>query len=172
MWFAHIAERAMDTATRKDWERERGIGINTPSYVDLMDFFSRRVRLLAATEATKDRSEKSEKLHYDHSKHYQKPQENSFNKNKARTVSSKVMLTHNGTQCRICAGDHHASRCLGKGHDAQRCPSNGVCRSYQGRHHTLLHAEKRQSTEAGGVLAKVARNNSLQDFEGSNGDSS
>ena len=90
--------------------------------------------------------------------------------------SSTIMTTIASENCSICGDSHYSSRCekfrssslqerramarrnglcyncLGKNHDAQKCPSKGVCKTCKGRDHTLLHTEKRKNTDFNSVI--------------------
>ena len=170
VWFTHLVGKVMDSNSRRDWEQKIGYD-DVPSYTKLMDFLTRRIRMLSATEANNGfnicNKTKNKEVIFDSKKRaYSNP-------------SSKVLVTYSNQICGLCNDAHHTSRCekfrslnlnerrasarkyewcyncLGKGHDARVCPSNGICKTCKGRHHTLLHAEKRRNLHMkGGSPAK------------------
>ena len=167
MWdtvFEHIACKIMDTNTRLEWEEYGSDNGEVPSISELSEFLRKRVRILSATEMTRAQS-------------YQKPAfkfPTTFNYNKEHTKTNKsatITATLPVQECSICQGPHYVSRCskltqispvdcrklvenhklcyncIGKNHSVKKCPSKGVCRKCQERHHTLLHNSKRPSSE-------------------------
>ena len=147
-WFIHLVGQSLDPTTRRYWELEKGDTKTFPNYDILTSFLKRRVRTLSATEG----------ISLD--KKYQMKSQKKV----------KVMATYTLRDCTICKGPHHASRCyqlislksdrrkfiekfnlcynfLGNNHQVRQCPSNSSCRTCKGRHHTILHSNKRRAPE-------------------------
>lgn len=169
-WFVFLAERAMDQSSRRDWEKQRNSDGKTPTYDELLNFLSRRVIMLSATEACKINRQETKSR--DDFRQKSRNHGSSYNTNKSRMSHTTAVNAIQGRSgCPICKNIHAITKCekmislnsferralardrglcfncLGEGHECQQCPSNGVCKHCQGRHHTLLHAEKRYHSE-------------------------
>uniref|UniRef100_A0A6V7IKY9 CCHC-type domain-containing protein n=1 Tax=Bracon brevicornis TaxID=1563983 RepID=A0A6V7IKY9_9HYME len=158
-WFIFFATKAMDSSTRREWEKRAGKEQGSPTYETLTTFLQEYARTLKAIELTTPKRE-SEKQRNDRAG---KSQAGTSRNSRQHT---KVLTTTPGTpECPACKSRHYMSQCekfkglsvperrrvvrdhslcfvcLETGHAARMCTSRKRCDKCGSLHHTLVHTE-------------------------------
>lgn len=156
--------RKLDKESHREWEMRMGEEEQYPSLADWDAFLNVRIRTL---ESIASRGESS-----------------GICKNKTAQVRNvKAHLNASDTQCIACGSDHalfrcdvfrgqsvekrlslarehrHCFNCLQKGHFPAACSSKRRCSICKGRHHTLLHSERKTSKTPPDNRSRESANN-------------